>query len=154
MGVYFFESSALVKAYVSEQGSAWVRSLIDPIAGNDIFVVRTTEIEITSAVVRRQRSGSLIASNATAALAAFRQDLHNRFQVTEVELALVRLAVVMVQAHGLRAYDALQLATVVQANRLRTAAGVAPLTLVSADRELNAAATSEGLAVENPNQQP
>ena len=51
--------------------------------------------------------------------------------------------------HGLRAYDAVQLATAIELHKQWLDAGVS-VVLVSADQELNAAATAEGLAVEDP----
>ena len=42
MADYYFDTSALVKAYVPEVGTAWVRNLLDPDAGNDLFVVQLT----------------------------------------------------------------------------------------------------------------
>ena len=56
--------------------------------------------------------------------------------------------------HALRAYDAVQLAVALEVNRIYQAAGSSPVTLVSADRDLNDAATAEGLTVENPNLHP
>jgi len=37
MAVYFLDSSALVKRYISETGSAWVLGLFDPALNNDIM---------------------------------------------------------------------------------------------------------------------
>ena len=51
----------------------------------------------------------------------------------------------------LRAYDAVQLTAALEVHRLNQDAGFGPVTLVSADQELNAAATAEGLSVEDPN---
>ena len=56
--------------------------------------------------------------------------------------------------YALRGYDAVQFAAVLEANDESIANGLSPLTLVSADTELNNAAQSEGLNVENPNNYP
>lgn len=50
----------------------------------------------------------------------------------------------------LRAYDAVQLAVALDVHRLQEAAGLGPVTLVSSDRDLNIAATAEGLTVDDP----
>jgi hypothetical protein len=63
-------------------------------------------------------------------------------------------AVLLARSHGLRAYDAVQLASAIDIQRDHRDAGLAPVTLVSADRDLNAAATAEGLPVEDPNLHP
>lgn len=36
MGVYYFDTSALVKRYVTETGTGWVGTLLDPGNGHDI----------------------------------------------------------------------------------------------------------------------
>jgi predicted nucleic acid-binding protein len=154
VAVYFFDSSALAKGYVVETDSNWVRSLIAPAAGNDLYIVRASEVEITSAVVRRERSGALAAAEATAALAKFRQDLRHQFQVIEIDASLVAEAVRCVEAHILRAFDAFQLAGALTLTTIQLIAARPSITLVSADQELNAAAAAEGLAVDDPNQHP
>ena len=53
--------------------------------------------------------------------------------------------------HELRGYDAVQLASALEANRLRQNNGLSAITFVSADNNLNSAATAEGMAVDNPN---
>ena len=60
----------------------------------------------------------------------------------------------LAETHGLRAYDAVQLAAVLELQASRTAGGLAPISLVSSDRDLNAAATASGLLVEDPNLHP
>jgi len=67
---------------------------------------------------------------------------------------LLSAATLLVQKHGLRAYDAVQLAAAVALNNQRVAAGTGAVTLVSADQELNAAAAAEGLSVDDPNVHP
>lgn len=44
MGAYFLDSSALVKCYAAETGTAWMTSLINPAAGNVIYVARITGV--------------------------------------------------------------------------------------------------------------
>jgi uncharacterized protein len=53
MAVYFFDSSALVKRYVQETGSAWVIGLTDKQAQNPIYIVGITAVKITAAMARR-----------------------------------------------------------------------------------------------------
>ena len=63
-------------------------------------------------------------------------------------------AMLAARKHRLRAYDAVQLAVIFEVHRLQRDAGLGPVTLVSAGRELNTAATAEGLAVEDPTMHP
>ncbi|MBN4002390.1 hypothetical protein [Nostoc sp. LPT] len=61
---------------------------------------------------------------------------------------------VLAEAYGLRGYDAVQLGAGCTVNALCIANSLPLVTFVSADSELNAAAASEGLLVENPNNYP
>ena len=54
----------------------------------------------------------------------------------------------------LRAYDAVQLAAVLEIRQEHRDAGFAPVTLISADQALNDAAAAEGLAVDDPRSHP
>lgn len=84
-------------------------------------------------------------------LAQFQHDVASEFRVIEVTRALISSAVLIAQSHALRGYDALVLAAAIDLNSQRLALGLAPLTLVSADRELNAVALALGLQIEDPN---
>jgi uncharacterized protein len=61
---------------------------------------------------------------------------------------------VAVHVHALRAYDAIQLAAAVELHATRAALGLPALTLVSADRDLNAAAAAESIPVDDPDAHP
>lgn len=111
-------------------------------------------MEITAAVARRQRSGSLSAANAAAILTQFRQDLALEYGVIEITPAVLSSAMLLAESYGLRAYDAVQLAVAVELHTQRRAGGLDALTLVCADQELNAAAAALGLLVEDPNLHP
>ena len=52
---YFVDSSALVKRYVRETGTAWVRSITRRRSSTDIFIALITAVEVTSAIARRRR---------------------------------------------------------------------------------------------------
>lgn len=76
------------------------------------------------------------------------------YAVVEVTLDLLDSAMVLADAHSLRAYDAVQLASVLEVDSDRSAGALPPVTLVSADLELNAAATACRITVEDPNSHP
>jgi hypothetical protein len=149
VAVYFLDTSAVVKRYVLETGTAWIRGLAAPAAGHVLYIARITDVEVTAALARRRSGGSLTAAQALAALHQFRQDIAQDFRIAEIAVPLLRQASRMADTHALRAYDAVQLAAALE---IRTLAP--PLTLISADQELNAAATAEGLAVDDPNTHP
>jgi predicted nucleic acid-binding protein len=154
MGAYFLDTSALVKRYVAETGTPWVQNLVDPRSGNRLYVVTIAAVELTSATVKRERVGSLAASQRATVLSDFRTDYAHQYRKVDVSQLLIDEAMVLAERHVLRAYDAVQLAAAVRTNRERVAQQLDPLTLVSADDDLNTAARAEGLTVEDPNAHP
>jgi predicted nucleic acid-binding protein len=154
MAVSFLDTSALGKRYIVETGSVWLRALLDPATGCEIYIVRITTVEMISAITRRERGGSLTPGDAITARATFRSDLASEYQLVEVTETLVNQAMVLAETYGLRGYDAVQLAAALEVSGQYVAGGFAPITLISADAELNGAATTEGLIVEDPNAHP
>jgi uncharacterized protein len=151
---YFFDTSALVKRHVTESGSPWVKSLVHAKAGHRLYIARITAVEVTSAITRRQYGGDLSLAQAGAILGHFRCHLVERYRTSELTPALFADAMTKARKYGLRAYDAVQLAAALEICQQRQEAGFGPVSLDSADRDLNDAATVEGLAVENPNLHP
>lgn len=154
MAAYFFESSALVKRYARETGSAWVISLFRPVLANRIYVARLADVEIISALTRRMRRRSLGPVSTAKAIARFRRAFHGKFRVVEITDVLTTRAASLAEKYALRGYDAVQLAAALTANEGRLLAGANALVFVSADRKLNAAAGAEGLMVQDPNTHP
>lgn len=54
MAACVLDTSAVVKRYIQEVGTVWVRSIADPAASHLIYLARITDVEVTSAVVRRR----------------------------------------------------------------------------------------------------
>lgn len=154
MVVYFFDSSAIVKRYLIETGTAWVGRVTDLAAGNKVYLARVTLVEVISAITRKTRSSGLSATGASKAIADFRDDFVNEYSVIELTPSLIEWAGDLAEAHALRAYDAVQLAAALQIDAETKSAGAAPITIVSADGALNTAALAEGLAVDDPNTHP
>lgn len=154
MGVYFFDSSAIVKRYLIETGTVWVGDITDLATGNKVYLARVTLVEVISAITRKARGSGLSATGANKALSDFRDDFWNEYSVIELVPSLIEAAAGLVEAHVLRAYDAVQFAAALEVNASMKSAGAPPITLVSADGALNAAALAEGLAVEDPNTHP
>ena len=53
--MYFVDSSALVKCYVREAGTSWVRRLTRQGTSNYVDLARITVVEVTSAIARRRK---------------------------------------------------------------------------------------------------
>jgi uncharacterized protein len=154
VAAYFLDTSALVKRHVQETGTVWVRSLTAAKSPCALYLARITAVEITSAITRRQRGASLSSAQGGAILGHFRRHLAKRYRILEITPSLLDKATELARHHGLRAYDAVQLAAALEVSRLHQAAGLGPVTLISADGELNTAAAAEGLPVEDPNAHP
>jgi uncharacterized protein len=154
MAVYFFDTSALIKRHVRETGTAWVRSLMRPQASHTIYLAGIAAVEVYAAITRRQRGGALSPAQAGAILGHFRRHLSSRYIVRDLSRPILSDAMTLARKHGLRAYDAVQLATALVIDHRHRAQGIGRVTLVSADRELNAAASAEGLSVEDSNSHP
>jgi uncharacterized protein len=154
MAIYFIDSSALVKRYISETGSAWVLGLFDPILNNEVFIAAITGVEIIAAISRRSHSGSISITDATIIRNQFKSDLQKDYQIVEITDNIINSGMVLSETYGLRGYDAIQLAAGRAVNTLCIANGLPLITFVSADNELNVAVISEGLMIKNPNSHP
>ena len=154
MAAFFCDSSAIVKRYVVESGSAFVDNLADLKNGNTVLLSRITRVEVAAAFARRLKGGSLTTLDAQSALALFQHDLTNNYFTIEVTQVSLSEAMRLATRHALRGYDAVQLAAALEANDERISIGLPPLTFVSADIELNDAGQIENLNVENPNNYP
>jgi uncharacterized protein len=151
VAIYFLDSSALVKRYLNETGSKWVLDLFDPALDNEIFVAAITGVEIVAAITRRARGGNISITAAAIVCRQFRNDLQTNYQVVEINEEIINSGMNLAEARSLRGYDAVQLAAGCGVNTICIASGLTPVIFVSADNELNVAAASEGLWVENPN---
>jgi len=154
VAVHYFDSSALVKRYVAETGSAWVRGLVDPATGHDIYTVTLTAPEVISAITRRLRGGQLPRALAVQGLRDFRADWQLQYQPIDPARAIIRRAMDLAENRGLRGYDAVHVATAPELHDSRRTFGLPFLIFVSADRVQLAVAAGEGLVVEDPNQHP
>jgi hypothetical protein len=147
LAVYFLDASALVKAYVREPGSPWVRQILR--RRTDVtFVSPLSGAEVLAAIARKQRVGELDVATRDRIAAAFRRDYRGRFVHTSLTGMVVEKAMALVFDHPLRAYDAVQLASALLIPR--APARLRPLLFVSADSALLRVARQVGLSTENP----
>lgn len=154
MAVLFVDSSALVKRYLIETGTAWMIGQLKPSNSNDIFIAGITAIEVTSAIVRRQRGGSITQGVTDKALSRFRRDFDKRFITVDLTPNVIEEAMRLAEKHGLRGYDTAQLAVALSVKNRLAKSRISLITFVSADKNLNTAAQSEGFSIENPNDYP
>jgi uncharacterized protein len=140
--IIFADSSALVTLYADEP---------DRLGGEmeSLLVSQLARVEVPSAVWRKHRMGELSTSDARTLVDAFEtdyfgaDDLAQRFVVVAVTASVLDHAARMTASHGLRAYDAIQLASACAAR----SADSGCRTFAAFDRALRSAAAAEGFAV-------
>lgn len=154
MAAIFIDSSALVKRYVNETGTSFVRGITHQHSKNFIYIAHITAVEVTSAVVRRRGAREITPKKASSILSRFRGHLVGRYNQMEISAEIISAAMKLVNTHGLRAYDAVQLAAALRIYRDWSDAELGDFVFVSADKALNDAAKSEGLSVEDPRLHP
>jgi len=136
----YLDTSALVKLYVEENGSATVR---EAVAGAETIATTVIAyVEACAAFARRRREGPLSRSD-------YRRTIHDlqsdwdRYLLLEVTNELVRSAAELAAIHPLRAYDAIHLASAkVLQERLQ-----GPIFFACWDSRLSAIAKREGLTL-------
>jgi predicted nucleic acid-binding protein len=152
--VFYLDSSALAKRYLSEQGSAWVSALCDPEAGATILIAEVTRVEVAAAIASRHRANSMTQEDRDRLVGLLLHHCDTEYTLVPISHQVLGAAVRLTQRHRLRGYDAVQLAAALDANRAAISADLPALTFISADDDLNAAARAEGLVADNPNQHP
>ncbi len=148
---YFLDSSAVVKHYVAESGSAWVDTLVHPDAGFTIAIAQITVAEAAAALGSKLRAKAISSSEFELAVKNMLRDAFEAFNVVKISQPITQRAVDVIRRHPLRGYDAVQLACGLALNDALVAAEEGPLVFVTADKILLAAAKAEGLETEDPN---
>ena len=154
MTTYYVDTSALVKRYVDETGSGWLRTILGAEPSPSVIIVHLAIVEMTSALPRRLREGVLTPAEYAQLQNAFRSDCLDEYEIAIAVGNIIDQANRLLEAYPLRAYDAVHLATAIAANQRLVDNDLAPLTFLSSDDRLNDAASAQGLAVDNPNHHP
>jgi len=138
--ILYFDSSAMVKRYVEEQGTSDVLDWMDDSELNGTVLV--TRAEVAAAITRAVRMQYVSPENAGQFLNVFHKEWNNftRLPVTE---SLVARADALACEHNLRGYDAIHLAAALNWQELIDL----PVALVTYDKELASVARALGMAV-------
>ena len=155
LDAYYFDSSGLLKRYLTEPGTPRVFDLTRTTAGHLLFISRLTVVEIVATLARHGKQGGTLAPDAAQqALREFRFDVAQQYYVLEIAPALMEYAEALAETYALRGADAVQLAVARAARDQAAQVGVNRFTFVSSDREQLEAARQEGMAVEDPSFSP
>ncbi len=136
--ILYLDTSALVKLFVEEAGSALVRNRAEE--AEILATCRVAYPETVSAINRRLRAGDVARSDYDALRKAFTEQWTHFAVVDFDELTAGRLA----EKHGLRGFDAVHLSA---ALLLKASRSNISLAFMSFDEKLNSAAAAEKLKV-------
>jgi len=135
----FADTSAIVKRYVPERDHEEIERLSPPMVLGPV-----TRVEVASALWRKHRLGEIASNDAAALMAAFEADIEEGlYVVVALGPDVSDAASVVVERHGLRAYDAVQLAAALVARDALDDLD----SFAAFDMDLRAAASAEGFAV-------
>jgi predicted nucleic acid-binding protein len=146
MTTYYMDTSALGKRYMTEIGSNSVTVQTSPAAGNTILISELTTVEVCSAIGRKRRLKELSPADSSQLRGEFLTHVDEEYLAFPIDAPILARARDLVDKHPLRTLDAVQLASALEA----TVVLGEPLTFVSADTNLLAAAALEGLNTDNP----
>lgn len=147
MSLIFADTSALVKRYVHELGSIWVRGWCGTQAGNTVVISELATIEVIAGLARRRRDGSVRRARLARLRDQFLLHVDQEYLIVDLRSRIVTAARDLALRHPLYTLDAIHLASALEA---RQVVGNA-LVFVSADQRLLAAAALEGFPTDNPN---
>jgi len=150
--IFFFDTSALIKRYLHEKGSAQVRRLLQT-GGAIFYQTFLTPVEITSGLYRHHREGQIAIEQLSLLLRSYAAHSHREYLLVPYSESLIDMAATLISRHPLRALDAIQLAGALQL-RSSLPASAPRLIFLSADDRLVRAARQEHLRVENPKRFP
>jgi len=150
VSVAYFDTSALLKRYVTETGSEWVKNLLSVDDAPLVFTSHLTVVEATCAFARRVREGNLSSQALDNLLRLFEYDVAYRYHILDLGPLTIESARDLALQQPLRAYDAVHLATAWLANQELVRTDKPPLTFFSADSRLVNIAQSTGLLTANP----
>jgi len=147
---FFADTSAIAKRYVTERGSAWVNSWIEPSASHLIIISDLTKVEMVSVLARRRRENAITADEFRLLQNAFLLHVDTQYVAVSIQDNILAQARRLLDGYPLRALDAIQLACALRVLEVFPQ----PIAFVCADQNLLAAARSEGFFAEDPNGHP
>lgn len=145
MKIWFADTSALIKRYVRESGSDWLRA---ELIRHEVIIAHLTPIELMAALGRRYHQGVISQFAFFQARQVFLLHLNaGKYRIVDWEKTIFDEAMRLTFRQGLRAYDAVQLASalIISASIDRNR-----FTFLTADGALESAAQAEGLVTDNP----
>lgn len=138
--ILYLDTSALIKRYIEEAGTDEVIARMQE--ADMIGTALITRVEMVGTIARAIRGNRLPEQDGLDALEDFRSDWSG-FQLINIDHALVVYADSLAGLHGLRGYDAIQLACALTWQNLLDV----PVKFATFDSELHEAAQKSGFDV-------
>jgi uncharacterized protein len=144
------DSSVLVKRHIAEVGSEWVHALFRETPQPTVLTSLLSFVEVYSAFNRRRREDDIDFTAYQELSNDFQRAYKRDYQIVQINHEIVVLARELLERHPLRAYDAIQLGSAIQAGRIITRPEFSPLAFLAADLRLLDAASAEGIQAYAP----
>ncbi len=146
MTTFYLDSSAVVKFYVTEPGSIWLRRIVN--SNTDVCTVCDICLpEVAAAFAQMHRDKRFSRTIMQDTYQRFRADLHQGLFVSHpVDQATLVYAAELALLYVLKGYDAVQVAAGILV-RNKTKNG---FIFISGDKKMLNAAQAEGLPTDNP----
>jgi predicted nucleic acid-binding protein len=150
--VYFADSNAIAKRYITERGSGWIRKWADPSEGNLIILSELAFVEVQRVFIRLRHEKAIRIQASFRLRNDFLIHAQGQYIAIKMDDTLHEEAVHLTRKHQIfcnrviRTLDAIQLACAVRVVRVF---GVAT-PFVTSDKKLMAAAEDEGFLIINP----
>jgi len=143
---YFLDSNIIIKYYVEESGSDWVRALVDD--PNTLCIISEIAIvEVAAALARIHREKRIGRKRMQTSYEKFQEDLHdNLFLTIALNAEVLDRAAQIALQQIVKGYDALQVASAATAEYL----GNFEIVFVSDDRQVVRAAQEEAMETASP----
>ena len=145
---HYLDSSAWVKRYYQEAGTAWVQGLFEQ--QQRTACASLGLVEVTATLARKHKARDLTSAQLEQKLGQLNEDW-TQFVRIQLTAEAITIACDVATRFALRGADAIHLASALLLQR-RFAEADDRLILVTSDRELKEAAQSSGLPVIDPEQ--
>ena len=149
MPIYYLDTSALMKRYISEPGSDVIRELFEKLSDSDELTTSyLTLLEVNSTAARLLKGRAITRGHYRRMLNQLTRDIaYYRVRVVPVQNELIDGAIPIALGYSLRSLDAIHFASAIASGSLLSGQS---LYMVSADHEIIAACEAHGIPALNP----
>ncbi len=146
MSAFFLDSNIIVKYYITEPGSNWVRSLIAD-QNNTCLISEITIVEVAAAFSQMRRAKLFGRTQMRNSFDRLQRDIRRGlFFAHPVNVDTLELATEIALTHAIKGYDAVQVASAALAEEWIGTEVI----FVSGDKQALRAAQLEALETDNP----